>query len=204
MNLKILNLTLIKFILISILFCSNVKAACNLCVNIETFNKPKDSYFIKLINNRVKNIKKDLNIIKENYKNVSNFSITQKKRLDFNLEKNLEFFLNNYKKDYQMPTIRAKKASKSILQIFENLEDKTLTEWKSGYYKGYILPLETYINKDNEYCRVYAQAILKNYHYNIYKNVACQNNEGNWTEIDKQAVIKDKFKKYKGKNSYKS
>ena len=63
------------------------------------------------------------------------------------------------------------------------------------------MPLETFTKDNQDYCRVYAEAILKNYHYNVYKNTACRDNQGNWIEIDKQVLIKDKFKKYKGKTS---
>ena len=199
MEISCKKITLLTILIVIISLSSNAIAECQSCVNIETFNKPKDRYFIKVINHRIKNIKKDLNAIRDNYKYKSNTINTAKKPMNLNFDKNLAFFFNNYKNDYEMPNIRAKKASQSIYNILENLDDNSLTTWKSGYYKGYVLPLETFTKDNQDYCRVYAEAILKNYHYNVYKNTACRDNQGNWIEIDKQVLIKDKFKKYKGK-----
>ena len=69
------------------------------------------------IKHRNKNIKKDLNAIRENYKYKSNTINNAKKPMNFNFDKNLAFFFNNYKNDNEMQNIRAKKASKAINNI---------------------------------------------------------------------------------------
>ena len=192
---------IIIIILSSSLLTNNSALACETCVNINNFNKPKDRYFIKLINHRIKNIKKDLKTIKLKYEKNNKINNFSKLSLKSNSKNNKNYFLNIYLNDYSMPLIRAKKASSFVNDFLVNNDANLMEEWRSGYYKGYALPLNSYYNDKNEYCRVYAEAILKNYHYDIFKKTACINSEGNWQIKEMIIVIKDKFKKFKDKKA---
>ena len=197
MNKLILFIVIIIFT--SPLIINNSALACETCVNINNFNKPKDRYYIKLINHRVKNIKKDLKIIKLEFENINKINSLTRPLLKSNPKINIDYFLNIYLNDYSMPLVRAKKASSFVYNFLDNNSSNLIEEWRSGYYKGYALPLNSYFNDKNEYCRVYAEAILKNYHYNIFKKTACIDSDGNWQDVEKITVIKDKFKKIKDK-----
>ena len=187
--------------IVNFLQLNKASAACESCVNINEFNKPKDRYFIKVINQRIKNIKKDLNLIKTDFENNNKINNISKPLTSSNPKINKDYFLNIYLNNYSMPFIRAKKASNSVYKFLKNNDPNIIVEWRSGYYKGYILSLNNYYNDQNEYCTVYAEAILKHYHYDVFKNTACLNSEGNWRDIEKIIVIKDKYKKFKDKKT---
>ena len=70
--------------IVNFLQLNKASAACESCVNINEFNKPKDRYFIKVINQRIKNIKKDLNLIKILEKSSNDILIKDLKILESN------------------------------------------------------------------------------------------------------------------------
>ena len=171
---KNINNFLIVVAILIISIANKSEAACELCVNLQTFNKPKDRYFIKLMNHRIQNIKKDLKIIKDDYLNQSNYENISKLPLNLNPDDNEN--------------------------ILENEDNDNIKLWNGGHYKIFILPIIIYENKEIEYCRVYAEAVLKNYHYSLYENSVCRNKYGNWSKFKRKIVAKNKYKKFKDKS----
>tara|TARA_Y100001970_G_C14242707_1_gene865908 strand:+ start:3543 stop:4130 length:588 start_codon:yes stop_codon:yes gene_type:complete len=188
---------LIVFTILIISAVNRSEAACQLCVNLETFNKQSDRYFLKLMNHRIKNIKKDLKLIRDKYSNKSNYQNILKVSLNLNSDNNENFFYKNYVDLYSIPERKAKKASVSILNILENEDNDIIKLWDGGHYKIFVLPIIIYENKEIEYCRVYAEAVLKNYHYSLYENSTCRNKNGNWSKLKRKIIAKNKYKKFR-------
>ena len=197
---KNINNFLIVVAILIISIANKSEAACELCVNLQTFNKPKDRYFIKLMNHRIQNIKKDLKIIKDDYLNQSNYENISKLPLNLNPDDNEKFFFKNYVEKYLIPERKSKKASVSTFNILENEDNDNIKLWNGGHYKIFILPIIIYENEEIEYCRVYAEAVLKNYHYSLYENSVCRNKYGNWSKFKRKIVVKNKYKKFKDKS----
>ena len=183
---------------ISPISLNNSKATshCNpSCVKIDKFMKKKDGYFNRALERRIKSVKSDLMNIQNDFEKDQEKEKKIKLLSNGSFKDSSDFFMNSYLDEYNMPKVRAKKATKEIFYILEKIEDNQISKWNSGYYKGFVLPLNTFKGEDQKYCRIYAEAILKRYHYNIYKNTACRNSDGNWVEIDYNLVIKDKYKR---------
>mgnify|MGYP001164026638 FL=1 len=188
---KFLIITIINSL--SLLVGLNVSAV-NLSINIEKWGKKPPSYYRALLESREKNIKQDLLKVKKSFKS-SNFNFKPVKFIvDKKYQEKQGFILSYYLNEHKMPKVRAEEAAKKMISLLDQKNSSKVSKWVSSYYKGYYLPIANY-NSNGKYCRLFAEAIMKYYKYDVYEKTMCRNSDGLWVDINHKTIIKDKYKK---------
>ena len=188
---KLLIVTIINSL--SLLIGLNV-SALDLSVDINKMGKKPSSYYRALLESREKNIKQDLLKVKKDFKS-SNLNFKSAKFIVHkkNQEKQ-ELILSNYLNEHEMPKVRAKEATKKMISFLDQKNSSKVSKWVSSYYRGYYLPIVNY-DSNGKYCRLFAEAIMKYWEYDVYEKSICRNMEGLWVDINHKTIIKDKYKK---------
>ena len=83
-----------------------------------------------------------------------------------------------------MTDFNIQKATENLLTALETIPDGEKYIWKSGSYKGYIIPAITFINEEGYFCRKYMEVLIRLNEYNMYENLACRDHDGEWVWIE--------------------
>lgn len=84
----------------------------------------------------------------------------------------------------QMTDFNVKRATENLLVALESKPDGEKHIWKSGSYKGYIIPTTTFINEEGYFCRTYVEVLIRLAEYNMYDNMACRDHDSEWVWIE--------------------
>ena len=84
----------------------------------------------------------------------------------------------------QMTNFNVKRATENLLLALETKPDGEKHIWKSGSYKGYVIPIATFINIEGYFCRNYLEVLIRRAEYNMYDNMACRDHDGEWVWIE--------------------
>ena len=90
----------------------------------------------------------------------------------------------------KMTNFNTQRAVENLLIALETKEDGQKHVWKSGSYKGYIIPINTIINEEGYYCRNYTEVLIRISEYNIYENKACRDHDGEWVWFETTSANK--------------
>lgn len=88
----------------------------------------------------------------------------------------------------QMTNFNVKRATENLLFALETKPDGEKHIWKSGSYKGYVIPTATFINIEGYFCRNYVEVLIRRAEYNMYDNMACRDHDGEWVWIETTSI----------------
>ena len=86
--------------------------------------------------------------------------------------------------DSKMTDFNVQRATENLMLTLETKPDGEKHVWKSGSYKGYIIPKTTFINFEGYFCRTYIEVLIRRSEYNMYDNTACRDHDGEWVWIE--------------------
>ncbi len=75
-------------------------------------------------------------------------------------------------------------ATENLLIALETSPDGEKYIWNHGSYKGYIIPVTTFLNEEGYFCRNYVEVLIRRTEYNMYENLACRDHDGEWVWIE--------------------
>lgn len=84
----------------------------------------------------------------------------------------------------KMTDFNVQRATENLMLTLETKPDGDKHVWKSGSYKGYIIPKTTFINFEGYFCRTYIEVLIRRSEYNMYDNTACRDHDGEWVWIE--------------------
>jgi hypothetical protein len=84
----------------------------------------------------------------------------------------------------KMTDFNVQRATENLMLTLETKPDGEKHVWKSGSYKGYIIPKTTFINFEGYFCRTYIEVLIRRSEYNMYDNTACRDHDGEWVWIE--------------------
>ena len=84
----------------------------------------------------------------------------------------------------KMTDFNVLRATENLMLTLETKPDGEKHVWKSGSYKGYIIPKTTFINFEGYFCRTYIEVLIRRSEYNMYDNTACRDHDGEWVWIE--------------------
>ena len=84
----------------------------------------------------------------------------------------------------KMTDFNVQRATENLMLTLETKPDGEKHVWKSGSYKGYIIPKTTFINFEGYFCRTYIEVLIRRSEYNMYDNIACRDHDGEWVWIE--------------------
>ena len=84
----------------------------------------------------------------------------------------------------KMTDFNVTRATENLMFALETKPDGEKHIWKSGSYKGYIIPKTTFINLEGYFCRTYIEVLIRRSEYNMYDNIACRDHDGEWVWIE--------------------
>ena len=84
----------------------------------------------------------------------------------------------------KMTNFNVQRATENLMLALETKPDGEKQVWKSGSYKGYIIPKTTFINLEGYFCRTYLEVLIRRAEYNMYDNTACRDHDGEWVWIE--------------------
>ena len=84
----------------------------------------------------------------------------------------------------KMTDFNVQRATENLMLTLETKPDGEKHVWKSGSYKGYIIPKTTFINFEGYFCRTYIEVLIRRSEYNMYDNSACRDHDGEWVWIE--------------------
>lgn len=84
----------------------------------------------------------------------------------------------------KMTDFNVQRATENLMLTLETKPDGEKHVWKSGSYKGYIIPKTTFINFEGYFCRAYIEVLIRRSEYNMYDNTACRDHDGEWVWIE--------------------
>ena len=88
----------------------------------------------------------------------------------------------------KMTDFNVLRATENLMLTLETKPDGEKHVWKSGSYKGYIIPKTTFINFEGYFCRTYIEVLIRRSEYNMYDNTACRDHDGEWVWIETTSV----------------
>lgn len=124
-------------------------------------------------------IKIDINIMKKSYFILGLFLFISINNISFANDVGLEERLYS-----KMTKHNIERATENLLVALESIPDGKKHVWKHGSYKGYIIPVTTFINEEGYFCRNYVEVLIRVTEYNMYENMACRDHDSQWVWIE--------------------